>query len=98
MNEENLINALKDNIRVEVGFSNDDSLPKLSSNFNLNDSASNQVPVVANKSRYYSIKGSSINDANGRYIYNGKYFGACMYRNVRNWLILRQPLIELPGN
>lgn len=31
-----------------------------------------------------------------RYIYVGQHCGASMYRNVRGWCLLRQPMDEIP--
>ena len=45
--------------------------------------------------RFYTLRGSSNGDVNGRYVNCGFHCGAPMYRNIRSWIIIRQALGEI---
>jgi len=85
LSPEELDRSKKDKLRIIVEYSKDQSIRL-------------QNVIADNKqfSRYYQVKGSSIQEVNGRYIYYGRHCDASMYRNVRGWCILRQPMDEIP--
>jgi hypothetical protein len=44
----------------------------------------------------FTLRGSSNWQVNGRYIHYGFHCGAPMYKNVRDWVLVRQALKEIP--
>ena len=43
----------------------------------------------------YIVKNSPIQDLNGKYLEEGMFYGAPIYRHVRQWVILRCSLSEI---
>ena len=52
--------------------------------------------VILGTQSLYTLRGSSIWQVNGRYVHYGFHCGAPMYKNVRDWIIVRQALSEIP--
>jgi len=46
--------------------------------------------------RYYSVKNCPFAEANGRYMLRGYMNDAPLYRNIREWVLVRVPLPEIP--